>query len=264
MRAPEMQNGRDAAAGIPATLHNTPLTLRLSGGYTRFTRDASPSRGHARRSGAGALRESDHSLENTKPLRRDLVELKRSGALRTGVRGSTGAPCGGSRVCGLGTRLAAGVAVLLDGPVAQRLPLVRRAAWSDGWIGHGSHSDRADERGGDWHRRMDAFDVKVGRPEGLRRRGLTNTVLRGRGIGSGSICDGKSDERTDEGGDEECSELDVEAGSSKGGGGEGGPTGRGGEGDVDDGGEDASGEGGASTILLAKFSSDTAEYDDTE
>ena len=166
---------------------------------------------------------------------------------------------------GLHARLAAGVAVLLDDPVAQRRPVVRRAAWSDGWIGHGSHSDRADERGGDWRQRRDAFDVKVRRPEDLRRRGLRDTVLRGRGIGSGgSICDGKSDEGTDEGGDEDHSELDVEAGGSKGGGGEGGPKGRGGEGDVDDGGEDASGEGGASTILLAKFSSDTAEYDDTE
>ena len=196
---------------------------------------------------------------------RDLVELKRSGALRMqgGAGGSTGEPCGGSRVYGLHARLAAGVAVMLDDPIAQRVSVVRRAAWSDGWIGHGSHSDRADERGGDWHRRRDAFDMKVGRPEGLRRRGLKNTILRGRGIGS-LIAEGKSDGGTDEDGDEDYSEVAVEGGGSKGGDGEGGPKGRGGEGDVDDGGEDASGEGGASTILLAKFSSDTAEYDDTE
>ena len=104
--------------------------------------------------------------------------------------------------------------------------------------------------------------MKVGRPEGLRRRGLTNTVLRGRGIGSvGSICvcDGKSDQGTDEDGDEDYSEVAVEGGGSKGGDGEGGPKGRDGEGEDADGGEDASGEGGASTILLAKYCSESAE-----
>ena len=69
------------------------------------------------------------------------------------------------------THLAAGVAVLLSDPVAERLPLVRRAAGSHGWIGHGSHSDRADERGRDWRRKRDAFDVEGRRPDGLRRRG---------------------------------------------------------------------------------------------
>ena len=92
-----MQNGRDAAAGIPATLHNTPLTLRLSGGYTRFTRDASPSRGHARRSGVVLsgraiifLRILSRVICNPRLhylaqriVRRDLVELKRSATLRT-------------------------------------------------------------------------------------------------------------------------------------------------------------------------------------
>ena len=96
----------------------------------------------------------------------------------------------------------------------------------------------------------------------MRRRGLKNTILRGRGIGSligsgGSIAEGKSDGGTDEDGDEDYSEVAVEGGDI-----EGGPKGRGG--DDDDGGEDASGEGGASTILLAKFGSDTAEYEDTE
>ena len=64
------------------------------------------------------------------------------------------------------TRLAARVAVVLGDPGAERLPVVSGAAWSDGWVGHGRHSDRADERRGDWRRRRDALDVKVKRPDG--------------------------------------------------------------------------------------------------
>ena len=67
------------------------------------------------------------------------------------------------------THLAAGVAVVHGDPIAEHLPIVRGAAGSDGWVGHGGHSDRADESGRDWRRRRDAFDAEGRRPEGLRQ-----------------------------------------------------------------------------------------------
>ena len=106
-----------------------------------------------------------------RPVGRYLVELKRPGALFAcrRERGVSGGAVGGC-VCGL-PRLAAGVAVLRGDPFAERLPLVRRAAGSHSWIGHGSHSNRADERGRDWRRKRDALDVEGRRPDGLGRRG---------------------------------------------------------------------------------------------
>jgi hypothetical protein len=109
---------------------------------------------------------------------RELVDLKCAGALCVRRR-----VCGGHtraasarcapyawRVCVqwvelLGcTHLAAGVAVLLGDPVAERLPIVRGAAGSDGWIGHGAHSDGADVSGRHWRRRRDALDADGRRP----------------------------------------------------------------------------------------------------
>eukprot|EP00964_Phaeocystis_antarctica_P042846 scaffold24569_cov57-Phaeocystis_antarctica.AAC.2 len=89
-------------------------------------------------------------------------------------------------VCGLHTRLAAGVAVLLGDPIGERLPIVRGAAGSDGRVGHGGHSDGADKSGRDWRRRRNALDAEGRRPEGLRLWGFANDrPARGRGGGIG-------------------------------------------------------------------------------